>query len=222
MRFRVTAVGGVMPFKQFALAISLMGLIACGTAPIKPDPKPDPQPELGASSEVSGQVLDWPQGRVDVVRAIVSNLDNNFAKLVIGQGSIDSKGKLALRLVNAPSASFLKRYEICGIDTEANGIEITLDVAEKGLEANPDKPAAILGQVNDNAQVMYVFVDRNLEVDGKCTDGQVSAKLSLKKGWNVVLASFTQPGSTGAMYSSAAGVAGVPFQIKLKLGSSWE
>lgn len=211
-----------MQFNQFMLALSLTGLIACGTAPIKPDPKPDPQPEIGASSEVSGQVLDWPQGRVDTVRAVLSNVDNNFAKSVIAQGSIDSKGKLALKLVNAPAASFLKRYEICGIDTEANGIETTLDVAEKGLEADPDKPAAILGQVNDNAQVLHVFVDRNLEVDGKCTDGQISAKLSLKKGWNVVLASFTQPGSAGAVYSSATGVAGVPFQIKLKLGASWD
>jgi hypothetical protein len=215
-----------MQFKQFALAVSLMGLIACGAATSikpepQPDPKPDPQPELGVSSEVSGQVIDWPQGRVDTVRAVILNADSNFAKAVIAQGSIDSKGKLALKLVNAPAATFLKRYAICGIDTEANGIEITLDVAEKGLESDADKPAAILGQVNDNAQVLHVFVDRNLEVDGTCTDGQVSAKLSLKKGWNVVLASFTQPGSAGAMYSSTTGVAGVPFQIKLKLGSSW-
>jgi hypothetical protein len=211
-----------MQFKQFVLTLSLTGLIACGTAPIKPDPKPGPQPEIGASSEVSGQVLDWPQGRVDTVRAVISNVDNNFVKVVIAQGNIDFKGKLALKLVNAPAVSFLKHYEICGIDTEANGIEITLDVAEKGLETDPDKPAAILGQVNDNAQVLHVFVDRNLEVDGNCTDGQVSAKLSLKKGWNVVLASYTQPGSTGTVYSSATGVAGVPFQIKLKLGSSWD
>ena len=211
-----------MQFKQFALALSFTGLIACGgTVPIKPDPKPDLQPDPAASSEVSGQVLDWPQGRSDTVRAVISSLDSNFSKVVVAQGSIDSKGKLALKLVNAPVASFLKPYEICGIDTEANGIEITLDVAEKGLEADANKPAAILGQVNDNAQVLHVFVDRNLEVDGKCTDGQVSAKLSMKKGWNVVLASFTQPGSAGAVYSSATGVAGVPFQIKLKLGSSW-
>jgi hypothetical protein len=211
-----------MQFKQFALALSLLGLIACGAIPpIKPDPKPDSTTELGATREVSGQVLDWPQGRVDTVRAVVSSVNSNFAKAVIAQGSIDAKGKLALKLLNAPAASFLKRYEICGIDTEANGIETILDVAEKGFETDADKLAAILGQVNDNAQVMHVFVDRNVEVNGECTDGQVSAKLSLKKGWNVVLASFTQPGSTGAVYSSATGVAGVPFQIKLKLGSSW-
>jgi hypothetical protein len=224
-----------MKLKLFVLAASLTGLIACGSTPVvkpdpKPDPKPEPQPETGASSEVSGQIigsvpLHWPNGRTGTFRTFISRSDasapTKFLHAVIAQGSIDAQGKLTAKLVDTPTVPFLKPYEICGIKTGANGIEAEFDVAEPGFETDAFKRAAILGQVNDNAQVLRIYVDRNVEIDDKCLDGQVSAKLSLKKGWNLVLTTFTQPGSTGAVYSSATGVAGVPFQIKLKLGSSW-
>jgi hypothetical protein len=218
-----------MQFKQFALTMSLTGLIACGAAaPIKPDPQPDPQ--LGASSEVSGQItssvpLNWPNGRTGTFRAIVSRSDasvpTGFGYTVIAWGNIDAQGKLAAKLVDAPTVAFLKPYEVCGIKTEANGLEADFDVAETGFETDGFKRAALLRQESDNAQVARVYVDRNLEIDGKCLDGQISAKLSLKKGWNLVLTTFMQPGQTGAVYSSASGVAGVAFKIKLKIGSSW-
>jgi hypothetical protein len=208
-----------MPFKQFALAVSLMGLIACGaTVPIKPDPKPDPQPEIGASSEVSGQVVDWQQkGRAGVSRAVINRLDpkTGYVHAVIAQGSIDAQGKLALKLSDAPAASFLHPYTVCGINTVANFVEADIDVAQVGLEMDGSKFFAFLGQEDDTGQVLRVYLDRNLEVDAPCTEDGISVKLSLKKGWNLVLKTFTQPGRAGAVYSTASGVAGVPFSIKL-------
>jgi hypothetical protein len=210
-----------MQVTQLMLSTSLViGLIACGSAgPIQPDPKPN-EP-IGASSTVSGQATGWPQGRTGTLRAIVSRSDaaaaSGFVFAVIAQGTIDAKGKLGLTLSSAPEASFLKPYEVCGLKTEANALEADFDVAETGSETDASKRVALLAQANTTAQVSRVYLDRDLEVDGKCTDdGQVSAKLSLKKGWNLVLTSFTQPGRTGGVYSSATGVAGVPFEFKYK------
>jgi hypothetical protein len=210
-----------MQFKQFALAISLTGLIACGAAvPIKPDPTPDPLPEPVASSEVSGQVVEWKQkGRAGVSRAVIKRLDPKVGHVhaVIAQGSIDMQGKLVLKLSDEPAASFLQPYTVCGIETLANFVEADIDVAKVGLETDGSKFFAFLGQEDDTGQVLRVFVDRNLEVDAPCVEDGIRAKLSLKKGWNLILKTFTQPGKAGAVYSTASGVAGVPFSIKLML-----
>ena len=208
-----------MRFKLFLLAASLTGLIACGTTSVvKPDPKPDPRPDpIGLSSEVSGQVNAWPQGRTGTFRAVVSRVDSTsgFVFALLAQGRIDAKGKLGLKLVNAPDAAFLKPYEVCGIKTAANALEVALfDVAETGFESEGSRFVALLAQENPTAQVIRVYADRNLEVDAPCTDGDISAKLSLKTGWNLVLKTFTQPGGAGTVYSSAIGV-GIPFEFKL-------
>jgi hypothetical protein len=209
-----------MPFKQFVLALSLTGLIACGAvAPTKPEPQPEP---FAATNEVSGQVNAWPPGRTGTLRAVVSRLDatSKFVYVVLAQGSVDAKGKLALKLAKAPEASFLKPFEVCGIKTDANALEVDLfDVAENGFETDGSKFVALLVQENSTARATRVYSDRNLEVDGVCTDGGVSAKLSLKRGWNLVLKSFPQPGA--AVYSSATGV-GLPFEFKLQVGPGWK
>jgi hypothetical protein len=208
-----------MKFKLFLFAASLLGLIACGSNPVvvMPDPQPDPP---SATSEVSGQVVEWQQkGRPGISRAVISAPDasaaSGFAHAVVAQGSIDAQGRLALKLINAPAASFLKPFEVCGIKTEARAIEANIDVAQVGLETDASTFFAFLGQEDDSAQVIRVYSDRNLEIDAPCTDGGISAKLSLKKGWNLMLKSFTQPGKVGAVYSTASAVAGVPFMIKL-------
>jgi hypothetical protein len=137
-----------------------------------------------------------------------------FVFAVVAQGSIDVQGKLALKLVNAPAAAFLKPYEVCGIKTTANAVEPNFDVAETGLETDGSKPFAVLAQKGQNAEVARVYLDRSLEIDANCSDdGAINAKLSLKKGWNLVVKTFTQPGNTGAVYSSPVGVAGVPFMV---------
>jgi hypothetical protein len=206
-----------MKLKLFVLAASLTGLIACGSTPVvKPDPKPDPQPEPGASSEVSGQADGWTPRRAGVFRAVVSRQDasSKFVFAVLAQGSIDAKGKLGLTLANAPEAVFLKPYEVCGLKTEANAVETSFDVAEMGSETDGSKRYAVLAQRGQDADATRVYLDRNLEIDAKCTeDGAINAKLSLKKGWNLVLKTFTQPGNTGAVYSNPSGVAGVPFTV---------
>jgi hypothetical protein len=208
-----------MQFKQFVFALSLTGLIACtATVPIKPDPQPEPQPEFDASNEVSGQVVEWKQkGRAGVSRAVINRLDPKvgYVHAVIAQGSIDAQGKLALKLSDPPAASFLQPFKVCGIDTAANFVEADIDVAQVGLETDGSKFFAFLGQEDDSGQVLRVYVDRNLEIDAPCTEEGISAKLLLKKGWNLILKTFTQPGKAGAMYSTASGVAGVPFSIKL-------
>jgi hypothetical protein len=215
------ALGGRMHVTQLMFSTSLMiGLIACGSAGPSQS-NPTPEPVAGASSTVSGQAIGWPQGRTGTFRAIVSRSDaavaSGFVFAVIAQGTIDAKGKLGLKLSAAPEPGFLKPYEVCGIKTAANALEADFDVAETGLEADASKRVALLAQADTTAQVSRVYLDRDLEVDGKCSDdGQVSAKLSLKKGWNLVLTSFTQPGRTGGVYSSATGVAGVPFEFKYK------
>jgi hypothetical protein len=207
-----------MKLKLFVLAASLTSLIACGSNPVsKPNPDLDPKPEPGASSEVSGQVNGWPQGRSGMLRAVVSRKDSgsNFVFAILAQGSIDQKGKFGFKLTNAPDSSFLKPYEVCGIKTTANALELELfDVAEAGFETDGSKFVALLAQVNTSAQAIRVYLDRNLEVNGPCTDGGISAKLSLKKGWNLVLRTFTEPGNAGAVYSSASGI-GIPFEFKL-------
>ena len=210
-----------MKLKLFLLAASLTGLFACGTTSVvKPDPKPDPQPgPTSATSEVSGQVIEWQQkGRAGVSRAVISRLDpkapSGFSYAVIAQGSIDAQGKLALKLADAPTPAFLQAFEVCGIQTAANTVEANIDVAQTGLESDGSKFFAFLGQVSETAQVFRLYSDRDLEVDASCTDGGINAKLSLKKGWNLMLKSFTQPGRAGAVYSTASGVAGVPFSIK--------
>jgi predicted component of type VI protein secretion system len=209
-----------MQFKQFVLAVSLTGLIACGaSAPVAPEPQPEP---VTATSEVSGQVNAWPQGRTGTLRAVVSRLDSTskFVYVVLAQGSVDAKGKLALKLAKAPEAMFLKPFEVCGIKTAVNALEVDLfDVAETGFETDGSKFVALLVQENSTARATRVYSDRNLEVDGACLDGGVSAKLSLKKGWNLVLKSFAQPGA--AVYSSATGV-GLPFEFKLQVGPGWK
>jgi hypothetical protein len=208
-----------LKLKLFVLAASLTSLLACAVNPVvQPDPKPDPQPELGVSSEVSGQVSDWQQkGRAGVSRAVIKRLDPlaGHVLVVIAQGSIDAQGKLALKLSDAPADLFLQPYKVCGIDTAANAVEADIDVAEVGLETDGSKFFAFLGQEDDTGQVLRVYVDRKLEVDAACTEDGISAKLSLKKGWNLVLKSFTQPGRAGAVYSTASGAANVPFSIKL-------
>jgi hypothetical protein len=206
-----------MIFKLFVLATSLTGLIACGSTPVvKPDLNLDPKPGLGASSEVSGQADDWTPRRAGVFRAIVSRTDSSlkFTFAVLAQGSIDGKGKLGLKLINAPEAVFLTPYEVCGLKTEANAVETSFDVAEIGFETDGSKRYAVLAQRGQEADATRVYLDRNLEIDAKCTeDGAINAKLSLKKGWNLVLKTFTQPGNTGAVYSNPSGVAGVPFTV---------
>ena len=127
-----------MNFKLFLLFVMQISLIACGITPVvKPDLKPDPQPDLGsATSEVSGQVVEWQQkGRAGVSRAVISRLDpkapSGFSYAVIAHGSIDARGKLVLKLADAPTPAFLQPFEVCGIQTTAKTVEANIDVAQR-------------------------------------------------------------------------------------------
>jgi hypothetical protein len=230
--------------KNVAMWASItLGLIACGSAgplqsnPGQPDsgqPGPVTPPTLTAA-DVRGRLVvnenQWPQGRTGTLRAVIAQVGatSGFEYLLIGKGRIDGSGRLEVKLVTEPTPTFLRPFEICGIRATngANWVaQVDFTVAQAGAEDDPARIAAFVAHESPSVRPSRVYLDRNLEIDATCSDpGAVRANLSLKKGWNLILETFTQPGSTGSVYTSvgvsgASGVEDVPFVVK-RFGSTW-